>query len=184
MNTTYATIWFVGLAVTVGSAIGLAVWCEIKTNEYQKRHTKMTQMTLIPEPAPIIEGFTYPPVDTTDFSEEPTDPPSGLKLIRNLMKDGEWHTSAEIIEVGGARSGLRRLRDLRKEFEISRRTVEGDYEYMMIGKKLNLDVSRDALISTLSLLQTLTDPELADVMPESIASISARVLAQWPDQTK
>lgn len=38
----------------------------------------------------------------------------GMQRVLNLLKDGAWHTAAEILEVAKGSEGLRRLRDLRK----------------------------------------------------------------------
>ena len=99
-------------------------------------------------------------VDSTDLGDEP---PTTLELLRELVKDGEWHTTSEILGVGGHRSGLRRLRELRKEFEIDRRSVDGDSEYKVLGNRLNLDVSRTALTHTLALLETTTSRHAAGI---------------------
>lgn len=180
MNSTSAIIWFVGLAVALGSAIGLGLWCEMTMIQYQKRHTEnnMIAETLTTEHEPQLRTYM---VDSTDLGNEP---PTTLELLRELVKDGEWHTTSEILGVGGHRSGLRRLRELRKEFEIDRRVVDGDSEYRVLGNRLNLDVSRTALTHTLALLETITDPQFEDDIPAFVQDKCSEVLALWPDQTK
>ena len=174
MNSTSAIIWFVGLAVALGSAIGLGLWCEATMIQYRKRHTENNMIT----ETPTLRTYM---VDSTDLGDEP---PTTLELLRELVKDGEWHTTSEILGVGGHRSGLRRLRELRKEFEIDRRSVDGDSEYKVLGNRLNLDVSRTALTHTLALLETITDPQFEDDIPACVRDKCSEVLALWPDQTK
>jgi len=50
----------------------------------------------------------------------------GMQRILNLLKDGAWHTAAEVLEVAKGSEGLRRLRDLRaKGYNIeARRSAE------------------------------------------------------------
>ena len=38
---------------------------------------------------------------------------SAMKRIADLLRDFQWHSANEIIQVSGQREGLRRLRDLR-----------------------------------------------------------------------
>ena len=64
--------------------------------------------------------------DMHDFSE-------ALIRIYNLMKDGKWHSATSIIEVSKSREGLRRMRDLRKRWDIGKKKIQGsrDYQYRL-----------------------------------------------------
>ena len=46
---------------------------------------------------------------------------AGKKRVLKLMLDGQWHTAAEIRGVAGGSEGLRRLRELRKQYVIEKR---------------------------------------------------------------
>lgn len=43
--------------------------------------------------------------------------------IEKLMLDGRWHTATEIIGVSGQREGLRRMRELRRKYDVQRQRV-------------------------------------------------------------
>lgn len=58
------------------------------------------------------------------------------KAIYNLMIDGQWHSAEDIIEVSGQREGLRRMRDLRKWFDIDKRNAGNrNFEYKLTTKR-------------------------------------------------
>ena len=65
--------------------------------------------------------------DLKDFSK-------AQRLILGLMSDGEWHPASEIIEVGGQRESLRRLRDLRSsgyDVQLKRDSQSRDFLYQL-----------------------------------------------------
>jgi hypothetical protein len=56
------------------------------------------------------------------------------RLILGLMSDGEWHPASKIIEVGGQRESLRRLRDLRSsgyDVRLKRDSESRDFLYQL-----------------------------------------------------
>lgn len=53
--------------------------------------------------------------------------------ILALMLDGKWHSATEIVEVSGQREGLRRMRVLRRIYEIEKmRDVGREYYYRIV----------------------------------------------------
>jgi hypothetical protein len=53
--------------------------------------------------------------------------------VLQLMFDHDWHCATQILAVSGQREGLRRLRELRKNYTIERRRLTGtrDFEYRL-----------------------------------------------------
>jgi hypothetical protein len=47
----------------------------------------------------------------------------GVRRAYELMKDGQWHSPEEIERVTGQREGLRRARELRRWFDLEKKTV-------------------------------------------------------------
>jgi hypothetical protein len=49
-------------------------------------------------------------------------PPLNVAVTRvlSMMRDGAWHSATEIIEQSGQREGLRRMRELRRWYQIDR----------------------------------------------------------------
>ena len=55
--------------------------------------------------------------------------------VYELMRDGEWHTRDEIIAASGVLSGMKRMRELRRTYEIEKRKVVDKkrvYEYRLV----------------------------------------------------
>ena len=71
---------------------------------------------------------------------EPSDLPALTEAARNverLMRDGFWHTATEIINIAGQREGLRRMRELRRDWVVERRRAnrEGrEFEYRLMRR--------------------------------------------------
>lgn len=62
---------------------------------------------------------------------------SAEKRILDLLKDHNWHSASEIIEVGQQREALRRLRNLRsKGYEIEKTKAKGrEFAYRLIERR-------------------------------------------------
>ena len=55
--------------------------------------------------------------------------------VLELMQDGQWHTATEIIAVSKQREGLKRMRDLRRFYNIEKRRSSGrEFEYKLVEK--------------------------------------------------
>ena len=62
----------------------------------------------------------------------------GRRRVLNLMRDSQWHTAEEIRQAAGGSEGLRRLRELRKKYDVEKRRVADGkrlYEYRIGGTK-------------------------------------------------
>jgi len=73
-------------------------------------------------------------IQGTDMKELGT----GRRRVLRLMLDGNWHTAAEIREAAQGSEGLRRLRELRKRYDVEKRRVadgKRHYEYRIRRKQ-------------------------------------------------
>jgi hypothetical protein len=59
----------------------------------------------------------------------------GVRHVYGLMKDGAWHSAGEIRTVAGGSEGLRRMRELRKHYDIEKQGAGGrSYNYRLKEK--------------------------------------------------
>jgi hypothetical protein len=49
--------------------------------------------------------------------------------VLSMMRDGEWHSATEIIAQSGQREGLRRMRELRRWFQINRVRIDTSRDF-------------------------------------------------------
>lgn len=57
-----------------------------------------------------------------------------VRRVLSLMRDGQWHSSEQIIAASGQREGLRRMRELRRWWDVQRRRngEPRDFEYRLV----------------------------------------------------
>lgn len=62
---------------------------------------------------------------------------SALGRVYELMSDGKYHSTIEIVEASGIAAGMQRLYELRKRYRIDGRRKEGSsqWEYILVGAK-------------------------------------------------
>lgn len=68
-------------------------------------------------------------------SEDMKDFSAASRAVYELMRDGEWHSRDEIIAASGVLSGMKRMRELRRTYEIEKRMVADKkrvYEYRLV----------------------------------------------------